>query len=219
MTDGAVPPIGRLTWGLAAAATVTILALITLSVLFTSRRAATPTMSPAVAEGDNLLVSRLDDTPELGDVVVWEGSTGPGASASFVHRVVGLGGDRLEAIDGVLRRNGEIVREGYLAPGTITDGLPLITVPDGMMFLLGDQRETSLDSRHLGAVPTTATIGVVKAAGPRWHVVVGLVSVAMTLLTMISYLAGRTRPTVDLVVSDPSPVVFPDSLPAGPPSR
>jgi signal peptidase I len=219
MTDEAVPPIGRLTWGLAAAATVAILALITISVLFTSRRVSTPTMSPAVAEGDSLLVSRSDDTPALGDIVVWDAPVVPGVSGSFVHRVVGLGGDRLEAVDGVLRRNGEVVAESYLAPGTITDGLPLITIPDGMMFLLADRRETSLDSRRLGAVSITATIGVVKATGPRWHVVLGLVSVAMTLLTMISYLAGRSRPPVDADVTDPLPIVFPDSLPAGPPPQ
>jgi signal peptidase I len=219
MTDEAVPSIGRLTWGLAAAATVAILALIALSMLFTSRRAATTTMSPAVAEGDSLLVSRIDDTPALGDIVVWQGPAGSNGSGLFVHRVVGLGGDELQAVDGVLRRNGEVVQEQYLALGTITDGLPPIVVPDGMMFLLGDRRESSLDSRHLGAVPITATIGVVKATGPRWHVVLGLVSVALTLLTMISYLAGRARPAAEEVAADPIPGVFADSLPAGPPLR
>jgi signal peptidase I len=213
MTDDVERRIGPLTWSLAAATTVVIVGLITFSLVFTIRRAATPTMSPAIAEGDYLVLSRFNDTPKRGDVVVWENEFGAGPRQSVVHRVIGLGGDELTTVDGVVRRNGVPLDEPYLAPGTTTTGLGAITVPDGMMFVLGDRRESSFDSRRLGAVPVTRTLGVVETTGPPWHLVLAGTSILMTFLTAMSYLVGRARFVPD--PGDAPPVTA--AMPTGPP--
>ena len=216
MSEHAERRIGPVTWSLAAATTIVIVVLIAFSLLFTVRRAATPTMGPSISEGDYLVLSPLDGVPKRGDIVVWDATFGSGPRRSFVHRVVGLGGDRLDTIEGTLRRNGVALDETYLAPGTTTVGLAPTVVPDGMMFVLGDRREVSFDSRRFGAVPVTRTSGVVATVGPPWHLILAGAAVLMTLATLISYLVGRAR-VVAATTPTPAPVVT-SSMPAGPPT-
>jgi signal peptidase I len=65
----------------------------------------------------------------------------------YVKRVIGLPGDVVELHDGVLYLNGTAVDEPYLNPETDTSSYGPVTVPDGMLFVLGDNRLHSGDSR------------------------------------------------------------------------
>jgi signal peptidase I len=125
----------------------------------TVRYEASPAMAPTVAVGDRVLVDRIGfhlTGLARGDVVV---VTLPGPDAyPVLKRVIGLPGDRISCVDGHLVRNDEPVDEGYLEPGAATD-CPPATVPDGTVYLLGDAREVSRDSRHYGAVPQAGVVG------------------------------------------------------------
>jgi signal peptidase I len=109
--------------------------------------------------GDRVLVNKLayrfGAEPRRGDVVVFDGS-GYFGDAEYIKRVVGVGGDRVVCCDkeGRLRVNGRSVDEStYLYPGDSPSTVRFdVVVPDGTLFVLGDHRSESSDSRdHLGS--------------------------------------------------------------------
>ena len=95
----------------------------------------------------------------------------PGAShQTFIKRVVGVGGDRIAMRGGRLVRNGRTVREPYAEPCPAAEAIcefpHRITVPRGSVFLMGDNRANSDDSRFWGPVPESWVIG--KAFAVYW---------------------------------------------------
>ena len=147
-------------------------------------------MSPTLEKGDRILVCRICvrvGDIHRGDVIVFSDphpaagvDRGPIGAAlhwlgegigvaqpeneDFIKRVIGLPGDVVELHDGTLFVNGAIVDEPYLNPEIDTSSYPPTTVPDGMLFVLGDNRAHSGDSRFeppvgVGLVPEDAVIG------------------------------------------------------------
>ncbi|MEV5199002.1 signal peptidase I [Streptomyces sp. NPDC053720] len=124
----------------------------------------TGSMTPTVNAGDRVLAQRIDGSEvHRGDVVVF---TDPAwGDMPMVKRVVGIGGDRIACCGkgGRLTVNGKPVDEPYLhAKGLASAENFTAQVPKGQLFLLGDERTASLDSRvHLndagqGSVPRDA---------------------------------------------------------------
>lgn len=78
-------------------------------------------------------------------------------STSYIKRVIGVPGDHIEIKDGKVYLNEEVLYEQYLDIGTVTnsaDGcFTDIIVPDGYVYVLGDNREVSGDSRRFGCIP------------------------------------------------------------------
>lgn len=74
---------------------------------------------------------------------------------SLIKRVIAKGGDKVLIEDGKIHVNGEPIKEEYFKKPveTTTDNLTEFTVPEGYYFLVGDNREASLDGRTFGVVP------------------------------------------------------------------
>jgi len=126
-----------------------------------------PSMEPTLDVGDRVLVNKLSykfHDVNRGDVVVFErppaASTGQnGEIKDLIKRVVAVGGDTVEAKEGNVYVNGEQIDEDYLEPGTPTDNLPLTTIPEGQVFVMGDNRTNSEDSRIFGPIDEDAIVG------------------------------------------------------------
>ena len=152
-------------------------------------------MEPLFREGDRILVSRTDfrsDPMGRGDIVVFDGrgsfaplnsGNGPaldflggvghwiglsGGDNTYIKRVIGLPGDHVVCCDagGHLTVNGQQVAEPYLYPGDAPSELKFsVIVPPGRLWLMGDHRSLSADSRSLlgapggGMVPQERVIG------------------------------------------------------------
>lgn len=133
-------------------------------------------MRPVLEEGDVLAVDRTErGTARRGEIVVFDGRGyfGPSSDGSryWVKRVIGLPGERVTCCDGAGRItiDGSPLDEPYLAPGVAPSSVAFdVEVPAGSVFLLGDDREHSSDSRdHLGSpgggmIPEDRIVGEVR---------------------------------------------------------
>lgn len=122
-------------------------------------------MESTLLSGDRVLVSKVDyrlHPPEHGDIIVFKPPIE--TNIPYVKRVIGLPGDSVDLRDGRVFVNGKPLDEPY-AFGQTTPRSGQVRfpfrVPDGMLFVLGDNRPVSGDSREWGAVPDENIIGKV----------------------------------------------------------
>jgi signal peptidase I len=106
-------------------------------------------MKDTLQEDEKVLISNISHTYERGDIVVTDPNTGSGKI--LIKRVIGLGGDtvRIDYSTGTLYLNGVSQNEEYIRePMEYSNEVYEITVPEGYLFLLGDNRNISIDSRN-----------------------------------------------------------------------
>ena len=147
-----------------------------------------PSMLPTLERGDRILVNRLayrlgdirrgdivvftdpqanEDRGVVGGFLHWlVDGLGVASTDDFVKRVIGLPGDAVEIRNGAVFVNGSRIEEPYLNPNHDSRGFGPITVPPGMLFVLGDNRVDSGDSRFpppegTGYVPVDHVVGKV----------------------------------------------------------
>ena len=114
-------------------------------------------MEPTFAVADRWVLDRVSlrvSGIHHGDVVAYRKRY---AHVEQIRRVIGLPGDTVECRDGRVHRNGSALDEPYLADGARTDCEP--TVPAGSLYVLGDNRSISTDSRHEGTVAMSSVVG------------------------------------------------------------
>ncbi|CAN5857534.1 signal peptidase I [soil metagenome] len=141
-----------------------VVALVVKTFLFQAFYIPSPSMEPTLMENDRVMVAKLSyrlGDVERGDIVVFgrpDGNPDP-AVDDLIKRVVGLPGDTIEARDGRVLVNDEVLDESYLPEGSRTDNLPRQTVPDDHLFMMGDNRPNSQDSRIFGPIPEDLVVG------------------------------------------------------------
>ncbi|HHW70012.1 MAG TPA: signal peptidase I [Clostridiales bacterium] len=121
-------------------------------------------MFPTLHERDRIIVNKLAyriSTPKRGDIVIFRN---PGnMKQNYIKRVIGVPGDRIEIRDGTVFVNGEAIQEDYIYESPLTDFQEEV-VPKDTIFVLGDNRNFSKDSRDpsVGFVPLENVLGKAK---------------------------------------------------------
>ena len=111
-------------------------------------------MAPAIEPGDRLWFDSHFGEPKRGDIVSYRVTFAGGEPQEMVHRVVGLPGEHLElSPEGRLLVNGAPLVEDYLPAGITTYLRAPVDVPADHVFMLGDNRDRSSDSRVTGPIP------------------------------------------------------------------
>jgi signal peptidase I len=124
-------------------------------------------MVPTLQDGDRVLVNKLSyDAHDVnrGDVVVFHRPpnlvAAEGDPEDLIKRVIGLPGETVTSRDGVVYIDDRRLTEPYLPEGTTTFNLDApITVPDGHVLVMGDNRGNSTDGRSFGPIPIDSVIG------------------------------------------------------------
>jgi signal peptidase I len=128
-------------------------------------------MMPTLHDHDRMIVNKLSykiGTPKRFDIIVFHAEEGK----DYIKRVIGLPGDHIEYKNDTLYINGKAYKEPYLdqykkqlIDGPLTEPFTLEeitgkkTVPKGYLFVMGDNRRFSKDSRHIGFIPMEKVVG------------------------------------------------------------
>lgn len=116
-------------------------------------------MQPNFFEGEFILVNKLAfklGEPSRGEVIVFHN---PGnVEEDYIKRVIGLPGDEVEIREQTVYVNGQELVEPY-ATNPFRDNYGPMTVPDNHLFVMGDNRGNSSDSRRIGPIPEELIVG------------------------------------------------------------
>jgi len=131
-------------------------------------------MAPTLQVGDQIVVTHyFGGEPERGDVVVFQSVTP--SDDLLVKRVVAVPGDLVDSRLGRLRIGGYTVPEPYVLRQGATGAIESQIVPAGSYFVLGDNRDDSLDSRSWGFVSREKIVGHARVILWSWPVPDGVV--------------------------------------------
>lgn len=121
-------------------------------------------MYPTLMNGEGMFTEKLTYAvcePQHGDIIICRY---PYHTEKCVKRVIATPGDRIRISDGAIYLNGERLDESAYWSGYIEDSeMPEVTVPERNLFVVGDNRNNSGDSRHVGFIPYCQVKGKVRA--------------------------------------------------------
>ena len=130
-------------------------------------------MIPTLQNGEFVLVNRLAyrlGETERGDIIVFRSINEP--DLDLIKRIIGLPGDRVEIREGQVSVNGQPLSEPYIAAPPRYGGE--WDVPEGQLFVLGDNRNDSSDSHQWGLLPLENVIGkaiLIYWPPPEWNLI------------------------------------------------
>jgi signal peptidase I len=141
--------------------TSAILAALIMTFLIQAYRVEGVSMLPTLHNGDRLMIDKVSyrlREPRYGEIVVFRFPANP--RQRFIKRVIGLPGDTVEIRQNRVYLNGQVLNEEYLN-GTMYGNFGPVVVPENSIFVLGDNRNNSADSRYqeVGPIPDKLIIG------------------------------------------------------------
>jgi len=166
---------GRLRENLEGIAVALLLALFIRAFFIQAYKIPSSSMEPTLLVGDHLLVLKCAygiriplvgryllefSRPKRGDIIVFVYPRNP--KKDFIKRVMGLPGERIQVIDRKVYVNGKPIEDpwGFWAKGAVLrPNFGPVIVPEGHYFVLGDNRDNSMDSRYWGFVPKENILG------------------------------------------------------------
>ncbi|MGB9883095.1 MAG: signal peptidase I [Microgenomates group bacterium] len=142
--------------------------IVTYLFIITPNQVKGASMEPNFHTGDYILTSRITykfRRIERGDVIVLKSPKNP--DIEYIKRVIGLPGETLMIKDGEVYINGNLIQENYIADktnlwegGCVKNGEPY-KIKDDEVFVMGDNRPRSSDSREFCAIPISSIVGQV----------------------------------------------------------
>ena len=145
---------------------ITALALLALAFFMRTPQVSGLSMAPHIASGEFVLINTVTyrmHAPQRGDIIAFRHDAP--APQSLIKRVIGLPGDRVTVLRGRVLIDGKALHEPYVRYPD-DRSFPEVTVPPGKLYVLGDNRANSDDSRFWGFVPEDQVIG--KALAGIW---------------------------------------------------
>lgn len=159
-------------WVVAIAIAV-VVAIVVRQYVFTLVKVQGQSMEPSLHNNDRLYVNRFFYTPEKGDVVIFKPASDP--NRPYVKRVIATEGDTvyIDFRSGKVYVNDKLIEEDYIKEPTREMGAYIsslvkedryskdnpIVIQPGYIFAMGDNRNNSKDSRHIGPVPVEEIMG------------------------------------------------------------
>ncbi len=142
-----------------------VIAMVIRTFLISAYKIPSGSMLETLQIGDHILASRISyiiGKPQFGDIAVFEYPLEP--SKDYIKRVIGVPGDRISIENKRIVRNGVLLDESYTrynpySGSSSVDNVAEFVVPDGMYFMMGDNRDSSYDGRFWGFVPERAFKG------------------------------------------------------------
>jgi signal peptidase I len=174
----------RVVWELTQTLVLAVLIFLLVRTVAQNFRVEGPSMEPGLHDGQYLLVNKavyfkinvgtlskfipfldaedgeekyLFHGPQRGDVIVFRYPKDP--SRDFIKRIIGVPGDRVRVVEGIVYVNDVPIEEDYVSAHAGRDLEEEMVVPEGNYFVLGDNRPNSSDSRAWGFVPEENIIG------------------------------------------------------------
>ncbi|SEN35597.1 signal peptidase I [Paenibacillus sp. OV219] len=142
-------------------AVAVVVALLVQNYAFAQTEVKNISMQKTLIEGQRLIEDKLSyhfEKPQRGDIVI---INGPESDKRLIKRVIGLPGDVIDFTeDGQVTVNGKALNEPYIKGRTYANGLQVpYTIPDRTVFVMGDNRENSMDSREIGPIAFSSVEG------------------------------------------------------------
>lgn len=130
-------------------------------------------MNPTLLDGEFVLVNRLayrTGDMQRGDIIVFRSTTSP--DLDLIKRIIGLPGDIISVQNGQVIINSQVLSEPYIAAAPNYNGQ--WQVPEGNLFVLGDNRNDSSDSHQWGLLPFDNIVGkaiIIYWPPPDWNII------------------------------------------------
>lgn len=149
------------------------------SILLQAYRVQGESMEPTLENDDYTVILKTPHEYDYGDIVILDSRieyertlkddfmenitklVGKSPDYLWIKRVIGKPADKIEIIDGELFRNGQLINEPYTKEAMLDQNKSSYTVPDDHLFVLGDNRNYSKDSRYVGSIPYSNIVGKV----------------------------------------------------------
>lgn len=158
---------------------IAVAIVVALSFVFKPTIVKEHSMEDTLQPNDYLFLYKLaymnDEHPDPGDIIVFksdlvnddprglqgliDGITGRQSYKLLIKRVIGVEGDEISISDGVVYRNGEPLDEEYTKDGYTDGEVAAMKVPKDQLYVMGDNREVSMDSRSLGMIDEDSVVG------------------------------------------------------------